>query len=111
MTGRHALVVPDPCIDGRRGARVVISDNLFMFQVLDVIDCTGSGDVDMGTVVRADAEGFIESYSGRKLKSNPSWVNPSGMSTSKLGLDWAAQPVVRLMWLLAQWLRPDLSPS
>ena len=55
-----------------------------MFQVLDVIDCTGSGDVDMGTIVRADAEGLVEGYSGRKLRPNPGWVNPSGTRSTPL---------------------------
>ncbi|GAX82749.1 hypothetical protein CEUSTIGMA_g10175.t1 [Chlamydomonas eustigma] len=47
-------------------------------KVLDVIDCTGSGDVDMSSVVKADADGFIEGASGRKLKLHTDWTNPSG---------------------------------
>ena len=43
-----------------------------------MIDCTGSGDVDMTTVVKADDQGVVEGVSGRKLKTNPEWVNPSG---------------------------------
>ena len=43
-----------------------------------MIDCTGSGDVDMSVVVKADAEGFIEGVSGRRMRVDPSWANPSG---------------------------------
>lgn len=47
-------------------------------QILDVIDCTGSGDVDTSTTVTADDSGSIQGASGRKLALNPSWQNPSG---------------------------------
>lgn len=43
-----------------------------------MIDCTGSGDVDMSVSVKADAEGLIEGLSGRKMRLNPGWANPSG---------------------------------
>jgi tripeptidyl-peptidase II len=45
---------------------------------VDLIDCTGSGDVDTATVVRADADGSIIGASGRRLRPNASWTNPSG---------------------------------
>ncbi|XP_024992283.1 tripeptidyl-peptidase 2 isoform X2 [Cynara cardunculus var. scolymus] len=47
-------------------------------KVLDVIDCTGSGDIDVATVVKADANGCIHGASGASLIINPSWKNPSG---------------------------------
>jgi tripeptidyl-peptidase-2 len=47
-------------------------------QVLDVIDCTGSGDVDVSTVVKAAEDGCIKAASGRLLTPNSDWVNPSG---------------------------------
>ncbi|XP_057527935.1 tripeptidyl-peptidase 2 isoform X1 [Amaranthus tricolor] len=47
-------------------------------KVLDVLDCTGSGDVDTSTVVKADADGCIVGASGAPLVVNHSWKNPSG---------------------------------
>ncbi|KAK9819405.1 hypothetical protein WJX81_007532 [Elliptochloris bilobata] len=47
-------------------------------KILDVLDCTGSGDVDMSTVVKADEEGFVTGVFGEKLRVNPTWTNPSG---------------------------------
>lgn len=47
-------------------------------QILDIIDCTGSGDIDTSTVVAADDAGCIMGASGRKLALNPDWQNPSG---------------------------------
>ena len=46
-------------------------------KVIDIIDCTGSGDVSMGAIQEAQ-DGFIEGVSGRKLQVNPSWENPTG---------------------------------
>ncbi|GLI68325.1 hypothetical protein VaNZ11_012720 [Volvox africanus] len=47
-------------------------------KILDVIDCTGSGDVDMSRIEKADAHGYVTGASGRKLKLHPAWSNPSG---------------------------------
>ena len=46
-------------------------------QILDVVDGTGSGDVDTSKIVEAE-EGSIVGVHGDKLKVNPSWQNPSG---------------------------------
>ncbi|KAF3340242.1 tripeptidyl-peptidase 2 [Carex littledalei] len=46
-------------------------------KILDVLDCTGSGDVDTSKVVKADEDGYIVGASGSKLLLNPSWKNPS----------------------------------
>ncbi len=47
-------------------------------QILDLLDCTGSGDVDTSKVVKADDDGCILVCYGNKLKINPEWKNPSG---------------------------------
>ncbi|CAN0404450.1 unnamed protein product [Ectocarpus sp. 8 AP-2014] len=54
-------------------------------KVLDIVDCTGSGDVDTSTVLKggsgttaADGVREIKGLSGRTLRLNPKWTNPSG---------------------------------
>ncbi|GJP41683.1 hypothetical protein CLOM_g1324 [Closterium sp. NIES-68] len=47
-------------------------------KILDVVDCTGSGDVDMSTVVKADKDGYITAASGARVQVNGAWSNPSG---------------------------------
>ncbi|KAK3447198.1 hypothetical protein EUGRSUZ_A02778 [Eucalyptus grandis] len=47
-------------------------------KILDVLDCTGSGDIDTSNVVKADANGSIRGASGASLTINTSWKNPSG---------------------------------
>lgn len=51
-----------------------------LFQILDVIDCTGSGDIDTSTLVKADEQGTIQAAAGRegRLVLNTTWVNPTG---------------------------------
>ncbi|KAL3524283.1 hypothetical protein ACH5RR_017117 [Cinchona calisaya] len=62
----------DPAADGLQ----VTSDG--KPKILDVLDCTGSGDIDVSTVVKADADGCILGASGAYLVVNTSWKNPSG---------------------------------
>lgn len=47
-------------------------------KILDILDCTGSGDVDVSSVVKADKDGFIKGASGACLQVNSTWINPSG---------------------------------
>ncbi|KAI5444494.1 variant 2, tripeptidyl-peptidase II Tpp2 [Lathyrus oleraceus] len=75
--GRGALIAIfdsgiDPAVDGLQ----VTSDG--KPKILDVIDCTGSGDIDTSKVVKADAYGCICGASGASLVINTSWKNPSG---------------------------------
>ena len=53
-------------------------------QILDVLDCTGSGDVDTSTIRKFDEGGCIEGLYGNKLQLNPDWSNPSGESATVL---------------------------
>lgn len=46
-------------------------------KILDILDCTGSGDVDTSKVVKADVDGYIMGASGTRLLVNLSWKNPS----------------------------------
>lgn len=45
-------------------------------KVIDIIDATGAGDVDMSTVVKVD-NNSIEGIRGNKLRINPKWKNPT----------------------------------
>nr|GEW39471.1 tripeptidyl-peptidase 2 isoform X2 [Tanacetum cinerariifolium] len=75
--GRGVVVaIFDSGVDPAAAGLQVTSDG--KPKVLDVLDCTGSGDVDTSTIVKADESGCIRGASGASLIINPSWNNPSG---------------------------------
>lgn len=47
-------------------------------KVIERIDCSGSGDVNMVKEVKPKEDGTIEGLTGRKLTIDPDWKNPSG---------------------------------
>ena len=47
-------------------------------KVIDIVDGSGDGDVDTSKIVQCDAEGWITGCTGKKMKVNPEWTNPSG---------------------------------
>ena len=47
-------------------------------KILDILDGTGSGDIDTSTVVQADSENVISGIFDTPLKVNREWRNPSG---------------------------------
>ncbi|XLS59732.1 hypothetical protein HN51_009487 [Arachis hypogaea] len=75
--GRGVLIaIFDSGVDPAAAGLQVTSDG--KPKILDVIDCSGSGDVDTSKVVKADADGCISGASGASLIINTSWKNPSG---------------------------------
>ena len=51
-------------------------------KVLDILDCTGSGDVDTSHTVAADKDGNILGHFETALKVHPDWQNPSGAANT-----------------------------
>ncbi|KAI6696314.1 hypothetical protein NL676_016433 [Syzygium grande] len=75
--GRGAVIaIFDSGVDPAAAGLQVTSDG--KPKILDVLDCTGSGDIDTSNVVKADANGSIRGASGAALTVNASWKNPSG---------------------------------
>ena len=75
--GRGAVIaIFDSGVDPAASGLQLTSDG--KPKILDVIDCTGSGDVDTSKVVKADKDGRIQGASGASLVVNSSWKNPSG---------------------------------
>lgn len=49
-------------------------------KVIDIIDCSGSGDILMNPPIPCNADGItLTSFGGRILKINSNWKNPTGM--------------------------------
>jgi len=70
-------------------------------KLIDIVDCTGSGDVDTTTVVSLEdnTSGEVKGLSGRALKLNPAWNIPS--KSIRLGIkrayDLFPRPLVSRM--------------
>lgn len=52
-------------------------------QIIDVVDGTGSGDVDTSTVVEAKGDDTIDGLYKDVLELNSSWQNPTGLQMLK----------------------------
>ena len=52
---------------------------LYCTQIIDIVDGTGSGDVDTSIVVEAKKDGIIAGLYGDDLKLNSAWKNPTGL--------------------------------
>lgn len=88
-TGALDFLTKQPTFDGRDvvvaifdsgvdpGAPGLRSTSTGATKVIDIIDGTGSGDVDCSKIQKA-VDGRLIGFSGRSLKVSPSWINPSG---------------------------------
>ncbi|KAL2550422.1 Tripeptidyl-peptidase 2 [Forsythia ovata] len=75
--GRGVIIaIFDSGVDPAAAGLQVTSDG--KPKILDVIDCSGSGDIDTSTIVKADDDGCIRGTSGASLVVNSSWKNPTG---------------------------------
>jgi hypothetical protein len=71
---RRVEARPCSCSSGAAGLQLTTDGKP---KLLDVIDCTGSGDVAM-RIVELGSDGCLPGATGRQLKVNPAWANPSG---------------------------------
>ena len=54
-------------------------------KIIERIDCSGAGDVDMSKEVTRDTDGYIEGVSGRKLKVPDAWNALNATNTYRVG--------------------------
>ncbi|KAG5004989.1 hypothetical protein JHK86_029128 [Glycine max] len=76
MFNHKSCMFSDSGVDPAAAGLQVTSDG--KPKIIDILDCTGSGDIDTSKVVKADADGCISGASGASLVINTSWKNPSG---------------------------------
>ena len=76
--GRNVIVgILDTGVDPGADGLQITSDG--KPKVIDIMDCSGSGDVSMSLPVTVESDGKLKSISGDKLlKVNPIWKNPTG---------------------------------
>jgi tripeptidyl-peptidase-2 len=102
-TGAAAFLASHPSADGR-GIVVAILDTGVdpgatglqttpdgRPKIIDVVDGTGSGDVDTSTIVESE-DGHIEGLTGRVLAVAETWNNPSGQWRIGLKSAWELYP-------------------
>ncbi|CAF4089647.1 unnamed protein product, partial [Adineta steineri] len=94
-TGALQLLTKHPQYDGRQVTIAILDTSIDPLatglqktstgkvKIIDLRDSTGSGDVDISTIVKATSndnedDQLIQSLSGRKLKIPSDWKNPSG---------------------------------
>lgn len=79
--GRNTIIaILDTGVDPGAAGLQVTSDG--KPKIIDIVDCSGSGDIPTTTIVKAteseDGEPVITGLTGRKLRLNKDWKNPSG---------------------------------
>ena len=70
------------CLAGAPGLQVTSTGAP---KVIDVVDGSGDGDVDTSKTVQADEEGWITGCTGKSMKVNPDWKNPTGEPRVAMG--------------------------
>lgn len=79
--GRNTIIaILDTGVDPGAAGLLVTSDG--KPKIVDIVDCSGSGDIPTTTIVKPtendDGVPVITGLTGRKLHLNKDWKNPSG---------------------------------
>ena len=61
-------------------------------KIVDMIECSGSGDVDTSTQRQKSPSGTLLGLSGRLLTLNPAWNNPTGIFRVGIKAAWELYP-------------------
>ena len=110
ITGVRSFLEQHADYDGR-GIRVAVLDSgvdpgahglarttLGLPKIVDILDATGSGDVDTSKIAKASDEGTLVGLSGRELKLHPDWLSPD--RTFHLGMTRAKDLMGGSVWNL-----------